>query len=249
MGAIRLVTLLGLLFSGALVAENRVFESSSHQVGLLELFTSEGCSSCPPADRFLTSLVDDPRVFRDFIPIAFHVDYWNYLGWKDRLASAAFSDRQRAYAHAGGISSVYTPGFVYNGLEWRNFFGGDVSQFPEKIFTGKLRAELADNRVSVSYSAADTLVAAPNVHVVLLGFDIRSAIKSGENRGKELRHDFVVLGHKTKSLIREEDDYSVALQLPESSVQARRYALVTWVQAGLSAPLQATGGFLSGSGD
>ncbi|MEP0543428.1 MAG: DUF1223 domain-containing protein, partial [Marinobacter sp.] len=69
------------------------WQSSNTQTDVIELFTSEGCSSCPPADAFLSSLKNRDGVFRTFIPMAFHVDYWNYIGWKDRFASSEYSQR------------------------------------------------------------------------------------------------------------------------------------------------------------
>jgi len=78
---------------------------------VVELYTSQGCSSCPPADAFLASLADDP----DVIPLALHVDYWDYIGWADSFASSKFTDRQKAYAHAEGSKTIYTPQFIING--------------------------------------------------------------------------------------------------------------------------------------
>ena len=94
-------------------------ESPPTQVDLIELYTSEGCSSCPPADRWVSSLQDEPGLWRDFIPLAFHVDYWDYIGWVDRFASPAFTARQYRYAAQQSMRTVYTPGFFNNGKEWR----------------------------------------------------------------------------------------------------------------------------------
>lgn len=111
------------LFPSFLVAnENRaVFTSTETQVRLVELYTSEGCSSCPPADRWLSGLLTSPHLWGSIIPIAFHVSYWDYLGWHDSFALDEYSQRQRAYANLGK-TGVYTPGFFVNGQEWRGFF-------------------------------------------------------------------------------------------------------------------------------
>ena len=117
--------LLGLMTMISLHADARaepiVFQSSESQVSLVELFTSEGCSSCPPAEKWLSDLKAAPGLWKHFVPVAFHVDYWDYLGWRDPWASKAFSDRQRAYAQLWRGDSIYTPGFVLNGQEWRSW--------------------------------------------------------------------------------------------------------------------------------
>jgi hypothetical protein len=100
-------------------------KSADKQVQLIEFYTSEGCSSCPLADNFLTRFLDDPTLWRSRIPIARHVDYWDYIGWQDRFASTENSARQRLHAHQGNVSQVYTPGFIVSGEEWRSWFLGD----------------------------------------------------------------------------------------------------------------------------
>mgnify|MGYP002382315267 CR=1 FL=1 len=95
---------------------------------LVEWFTSEGCSSCPPADNLLPQLAaNNPQV----IPLSFHVDYWNYLGWADTLASKDNTDRQYAYARMFGRNGVYTPQAVLNGREHLN--GADISGIRSRI--------------------------------------------------------------------------------------------------------------------
>ncbi len=86
------------------------FTSGPGNVHLLELFTSEGCSSCPPAEAWLSKLKDDPRLWRDFVPLAFHVDYWDGLGWRDPFASKVWTARQYQYSARWKSSTVYTPG-------------------------------------------------------------------------------------------------------------------------------------------
>src|SRR5262245_15218825 len=99
------------------------FQSPDRQTALLELYTSEGCSSCPSAETWLSRLKDSPGLWKDYVPVALHVDYWDYLGWRDRWGSKAFSDRQRTYAQLWQSDSIYTPGFVLNGKEWRAWSG------------------------------------------------------------------------------------------------------------------------------
>src|SRR5258708_5201471 len=96
-------------------AEPLTFQSALEQTALLELYTSEGCSSCPPAETWLSRMKESPGLWKDFVPVAFHVDYWDYLGWRDLWATRGFSDRQRAYAGHWQSKSIYTPCFVLNG--------------------------------------------------------------------------------------------------------------------------------------
>src|SRR5262245_51684991 len=102
------------------------FESGETQGTLIELFTSEGCSSCPPAEKWLSELKSNQELWKKIIPVAFHVDYWDRLGWRDRFAKPEFTSRQQHYAATWGGDSVYTPGFVVNGKEWQRWFGGDA---------------------------------------------------------------------------------------------------------------------------
>src|SRR2546429_1375645 len=101
-------------------AADRVLESSAQKAHLIELFTSEGCSSCPPAEAWLSKLKSEPRLWKDFVPLAFHVDYWDHLGWRDPFAAKEWTARQYQYSANWKSESVYTPGFVVDGRELRD---------------------------------------------------------------------------------------------------------------------------------
>ena len=131
-----------LVFVHAASAASLSLQSPINQVGLLELYTSEGCSSCPPADRWLSSLKDNPKLWKELVPVAFHVDYWDYIGWPDKFASSAYSKRQQRYARQQTINAVYTPGFVYNGAEWRQWFLRRFFDFPESMPAGVLSLDI-----------------------------------------------------------------------------------------------------------
>src|SRR5881409_4325855 len=92
-------------------SEPKTFESGDTQSSLIELFTSEGCSSCPPAEKWLSALKSSSDLWKKAVPVAFHIDYWDHPGWRDRFAKPEFTSRQRRYAAAWGGDSVYTPGF------------------------------------------------------------------------------------------------------------------------------------------
>lgn len=229
-----------------LAAETR-FTSGTARVSLLELFTSEGCSSCPPAERWLSSLREAPGLWRDFVPLAFHVNYWDRLGWPDRFASREFTDRERAYAAAWNSVSVYTPCFVRDGAEWHPN-GSPPAPLPEK--TGVLTAALFDAktcRVEFTPKPADPKENL-EVHIAILGSGFVSKVTAGENRGETLLHEFVVLALESHPLARnaERDVHEGEFALPRGrSVDAPRSAIAVWVtrRGGLS-PLQAVGGWL-----
>ena len=117
-----------------------VFQSPATRTALLELFTSEGCSSCPPAETWLTSLKTSPGLWKEFVPVAFHVDYWDHLGWRDPWSSREFSDRQRAYAASWSNNSVYTPGFVLTARNTLTGRGSPMSSNPLAHQPGRSRS-------------------------------------------------------------------------------------------------------------
>ena len=130
------LTLFWLAASPSLAGELH-FESSAEPVQLIELYTSEGCSSCPPADRWLSALERDPGLWEQFVPIAFHVTYWNYLGWSDRFGRAEFDARHRRVA-ANASAVVYTPGLFVGGREWRAWRrGARPPRYPDVSLGGR----------------------------------------------------------------------------------------------------------------
>ncbi len=215
------------------------FTSGPQQVTLIELYTSEGCSSCPPADRWLSSLQSDTGLWQAFIPLGLHVDYWDDLGWPDVFAEAQFSARQRQHRSIGGINNVYTPGFVVNGREWREPFRA-VSFSPPRSDArpGSLTLTVANGEVLLEFSAAS---GALNYHLALLGNGLHTRVARGENAGKTLRHDFVVL-----NLQQQTGTGSVRLPLPQLPANgAKSYALAAWVtDKDNLRPIQAVGGVL-----
>lgn len=224
----------------------QTFHSGNQRVSVLELYTSEGCSSCPPADRWLGELKNDDRLWRELIPVAFHVDYWNYIGWPDRFASEHYSERQRRYARTENVTTVYTPGFVLNGREWRSFFGLQrLSLVNEKA--GVLELNVDGNHVTGTYTPLEQNAGSVDINIAILGFDLETRVNAGENRGKVLRHDFTVLGLVKKMMQRNGDNtFTVSSRLPDTVVTAPRMAIAAWVNlSGDQAPVQAAGGWLT----
>lgn len=223
-------------------AGSTAITSPANRVALLELYTSEGCSSCPPADRWVSSLKDQPGLWRSFIPVSFHVDYWDYIGWPDRFASPDYSERQHRHAAQQSMRTVYTPGFFLNGAEWR-WRGRELVSDIEDMPAGVLRVDKADQGVEVRFDS-DLVRDDLRISVALLGFGIRTRVKAGENAGRTLEHDFVVLSVEEAHLERDGGGYRAALPPPASDVAAERYALAAWVSSeGDPAPIQAAGGW------
>ena len=172
-------------------------KSGAQTVPLLELYTSEGCSSCPPADKWMSGIKTDKVT-----PLAFHVDYWDYIGWKDKFSKAEYSDRQRKTAAFGGAGFVYTPQFVMSG---RDFKGWDNSRLNEKIESSQKlasRANLSLNAITEASGEitlkASAQVVKPadakntDVFIALYENKLVSQVNAGENSGRELKHDYVV---------------------------------------------------------
>ena len=238
-----------LLMSTQSWAESLVFASGEQQNQLVELYTSEGCSSCPPADRWLTSIEDQQGLWNDIVPIAFHVDYWDRLGWKDRFARSEYSQRQRQYAAQFKEPTVYTPGVRRNGLEWRSWYRrGSERAFPKPQNVGDLTIRINDEgRFDARFSPSENQEANHyQLNIAVLGMDAVTVIKRGENRGKTLTHDFVVLEHTLAGNQKTETDgVRWTGEIPTPEISAPRYALAAWVSDNESLePIQATGGFL-----
>lgn len=245
------LTLFGtaLMFFAQLLAAEERYSSGTAQVSVVELYTSEGCSSCPPADRWLSKLKNHDELFKSVIPIAFHVDYWNYLGWRDEFSDASYSARQRQHNRVGNTGSVYTPGFVINGEEWRGFFSPLHRNSPpidqsEASEVGELALVGAGDKYQVSFSPTKRPLKNLMVNLVYLGTDLSNEIRRGENAGRRLDHDFVVLAMTSKKLGKDG-----TAELPRGDVQDAT-AVAVWVsERGNPTPIQAVGGWLADAGN
>ena len=225
------------------------YRSGINKVSVVELFTSEGCSSCPPADRWLARLKQSDELFKTVIPLAFHVDYWNELGWHDAFSAAANSARQRRYNQLGHTKSVYTPGFIIDGQEWRGFFNPVSRNFPPKPneIVGDLILSKTANTYAVAFEPAKSdgsNYANHNfvVHLAYIGTGIRHQIKRGENAGQELSHDFVVLAWDQATLV--SDAAMLNGSFKRSDVKGAT-AVAAWVsRSDDPTPIQAVAGWL-----
>jgi hypothetical protein len=176
--------------------------SGPQRVAVLELYTSEGCDSCPPADKWVSELPARKFSSDRLLPLAFHVDYWNQLGWIDPFAQAAFSARQRQQSNRRGVNFVVTPQLLLNGQDYRR--GAVFDDFEGKLKAINASRAQADIRLTVSRSgpalvgavnvnvANDAVKRAAQVYLALYEMNLATAVSAGENKGKTLRHDFVV---------------------------------------------------------
>jgi hypothetical protein len=191
----------GLLLSSAASAASCRAQSGSTQTALIELYTSEGCSSCPPADRWLAELAAEPALNGKVVPLALHVDYWDSLGWRDRFAQPGFSARQRALTALQGSTTVFTPQVMINGrttLNWSR--NSDFRQHIAAINARPAEAELSLEIVpapdawltQVRGRLQSRLAAArAGVFVALYQDGLSSQVTAGENAARRLRHERV----------------------------------------------------------
>ncbi len=169
---------------------------------VIELFTSEGCSSCPPADALLLQLRQQAQQDgTEIIPLGFHVDYWNDLGWQDRFSSAAYSRRQEQYARRFALDGPYTPQMVVDGS--REFTGSDSSRARAAISQEATQAQTAD--VQLSLPSPDKLLVrvmssggnTGDVTLAITEDNLTTNVGAGENNGRVLRHVAVVREFRT----------------------------------------------------
>jgi hypothetical protein len=215
------VTLAMTMLMTGLAADAGPADGDARRVTLLELYTSEGCNSCPPADRWVSAL--PPRLVPEkLVVLAFHVDYWNYLGWEDRFSQRRFSERQQALVRANDLRTAYTPQLVLNGRDYRRLesIESAVARINAKPADARvvLRAEqrATSIRVAVSAELTASMTEAAALYVALYENNLETEVRAGENRGRRLRHDYVVRaltgpfpieGGKTT---RREDDFPVS---------------------------------------
>ncbi len=226
-------------------AADHQFASGPHQTALLELYTSEGCSSCPPAEAWLSRQKENPGLWKNFVPVAFHVDYWDRLGWRDRFSSREWTERQSRYAALWGSGSVYTPAVVINGREQRDWSTSNLPQ-PNDKQAGALRVATMDAKnFSIDFKPGQGATGDWEAHLALLGADLSTRVRAGENNGRNLKHDFVVIDLQSAALKPESGNLHVTLTISGSKETGGRKAVAVWVTArGELASVQATGGWL-----
>ena len=221
-------------------AGETVFESKPARTHLIELYTSEGCSSCLPAEEWMSGLKNQARLWQDIVPVAFHVDYWDHLGWRDPFAAKIWTERQADYSVRWKKESVYTPAFVLDGKEWQ------YGKLPEAATEtpGVLKITVNGDRVTAAFKTSPSAAGRYDIHVARLGFSLTANVTAGENNGRKMSHDFVVLGLTNETM----KAGTKELQLPASSTKSTidpRTAIAAWITpTGQIEPIQAVGGWV-----
>jgi hypothetical protein len=209
---------------------------------LVELFTSEGCSSCPPADRFLRKLDQQPVPGAEVVVLSEHVDYWNHIGWKDPYSAHSYSERQSAYSRRFDLDSVYTPQMVVDGAS--EFVGSNTAAADKALAKAKAVPKIAIHLSLISAAAqtveahveAATLepsfgVREAEVYIVLALNRAESQVSAGENAGRKLEHVAVVRNLTKVGIIKQSHSFSQNVQLHvEPGFDSRNLRLVAFVQ-------------------
>ena len=174
--------------------------SGAHRAALLELYTSEGCDSCPPADRWVSALPARGFGADRVVTLAYHVDYWNYLGWTDPFAQARFTERQRFVNNRNRNRTIYTPQLMLDGKDYRA--GLSFSDFQQRVTAvnrDKPRADIALTMTAATgaWEASaqirlHRIEPGASVFLALIENKLANQVSAGENKGKRLEHDFVV---------------------------------------------------------
>ena len=219
--------------------------SPAHTIALLELYTSEGCDSCPAADKFVSNLPKSTSLTSDqLIPLSLHVDYWDYIGWKDVFAKPIFTQRQRNLAQLANTRSVYTPEFFIAGKElrdWRGDLSSTVARINSKTAQASIQIsidKLADNQLH--FSLMGKSAQASNLHFALVEQSLVSKIMAGENRGATLQHDFVARewGEPIALTAATTNTQSRQIKVPSNAVR-KNLSVVAFVQSERGEVLQA----------
>jgi hypothetical protein len=213
----RLFLLLSLLSLPLLAAEPIVVNSGDRQTAVLELYTSEGCSSCPPADRWLSKLVTTAQQDLDVLALAFHVDYWDYLGWRDRFSSADYSKRQRDLGVNNLQRTIYTPEFFVNGKEARGAgkILSMIQQANQQAAPLNLQMTVARDQselvITVRAPAQRDTVGPVHHRYLVYENNLSSDVKRGENSGEVLHHQQVVRYMSRAQGLQVENQHRIAI--------------------------------------
>lgn len=238
-----LLLVLALFFQPFVYAET--FESTAAQVTLVEVFSSERCGSCPAAADWVRNMGSQSALWKKFVPVIMHVDYWDESGWKDVFVAPAFTERQSLYSRVWGNTTPYTPCVVMNGFAWQGWVNL-ITPPTIQASPGVLKAETqGTGRFKIIFTPASKEFVSYQAHLALLGFGIKSDVQRGENSGKSLRHDFIVLDYQRNNM-GGSATLTAAMNLNVHDSRTKKFAVAVWVtRSDNPLPIQATGGYLN----
>jgi len=234
---LRLLILVSFLSTPVIAGTPIVVNSGDRQTAVVELYTSEGCSSCPRADRWLEKLVTAPQQDLDLLALAFHVDYWDHLGWKDRFSNVDYTKRQRVLGANNRQRTIYTPEFFVNGKEARG--SGNIlnkiqqtNQQPASI-TLQLTVSREQSELVVAVQTPSELDNGEPIHHRYLVYEnkLSTDVKRGENSGKVLRHEQVVRYMSPAQSLQAENQHRIAIDPAWQAENVGIAVLVTSVGA------------------
>jgi hypothetical protein len=211
-------------------------KSTLMQRPLIELFTSEGCSSCPPADRWLSAQMADVKSGK-ISAIAWHVDYWDQLGWVDPLGIPEATPRQRLLAK-NSRSQVYTPGVFLNAREWRNWSSGNSQITKQSAPSLQIDVTSAAQQLTLQAHISE-LKQNAQLHVVVQRLNQSSQVQSGENSGRVLHHDFSAAATQARTVSSTSAEQNFVLPRPPGAL-----AVTAFLESAEGAVLQSTQLFL-----
>ncbi len=235
------IILFSLIFIGfAFKHKQKAIDSSDFEpITVLELFTSQGCSSCPPADKLLVkTILQATAQNKKIYALSFHVDYWNRLGWTDPFSSKQFTARQQDYVNTFNLNGAYTPQMVVNGTY--EFTGSDKTALDKYIAaTQNTKAEtkfitleatmLSTNKIEVKYTLEGN-IALNNINIALVSTKEITSIKTGENEGATLVNENIVRSFSTKKAMQND---SIIIDL-KNTILPSKMNIIAYVQNGNS---------------
>lgn len=199
---------LALLFAGPVSAE----EMRTAPAAILELFTSQGCTSCPPADALLSEF----GARKDVIALAYHIDYWDYIGWRDTFGSPVFSDYQRAYATARGAARIYTPQLMVNGT--KDVVGSRRPEIVSAIAEAHLPIPLSlnehDGMITVSAKGNAEFPPAP-LWLVTFKSKASVTISRGENQNRTIDYSYIATSRQVVGVWEPQSGASITLPVAD----------------------------------
>ncbi len=226
--------------------QTTTFKSAAKRATFVELFSSEAKKGSPAADKWLSGLQSDERLWKTLVPVLFAVDS-SKPGWRDRYADTENAARLSAYRANWGVEHAYVPAVVVNGVEWSGWAREEAIPMPPTPDAGVLTAVKASTEeVTVAFEPADKAFRDWTAHAALVGYGIVSKIGGGENLGKTTRRDFVSLRVSRKDLEEKRGVFKATLKLAfKTDAPTNGLGLVVWITRGENpVPVQAVGGIV-----